>query len=77
MKISKSQLKPKLFSYLREVARTGKALVITERGRPVLKIVPVGDEELDPIGSLRGLVEAYRAPLEPLGAVWKAAERDE
>lgn len=77
MKVSKSELKPKLFSYLRKVARTGKPLVITERGRPVLKIVPVGQEELDPIGSLRGMVEAYGEPLEPLNVVWKAAERDE
>jgi prevent-host-death family protein len=38
--ISKSKLKPGLLEILREVERSRKELVITDHGRPVLKILP-------------------------------------
>ena len=45
MKVSKSELKPKLFGYLRKVSETGRELVITEHGKPVLKIIPISESE--------------------------------
>jgi prevent-host-death family protein len=77
MKISKSELKPRLFSYLRKVTETGKELVITERGKPVLKIIPISDSERDPLSALRGMVQRYDDPLAPVGILWKAAEPKE
>lgn len=77
MKISKSNLKPKLFSYLRKVSETGRELVITEHGKPVLKIVPISESEEDPLASLRGMVDRYDKPVESVGVLWKAAESDE
>lgn len=74
MKISKSELKPKLFSYLRKVSESGRELVITERGIPVLKIVPISESEEDPLSALRGTVERYEDPFESVGVLWKAAE---
>lgn len=74
MKVSKSELKPKLFGYLRKVSETGKELIITEHGEPVLKIVPISPAEKDPLLALRGMVERYEAPLEPVDVIWKAAE---
>jgi prevent-host-death family protein len=74
MKVSKSELKPKLFSYLRKVSETGKELVITEHGKPVLKIIPVTESDEDPLSSLIGMVDHYDEPLEPVGVLWKAAE---
>lgn len=74
MKVSKSALKPKLFSYLRKVSETGKELVITEHGKPVLKIIPIDESESDPLASLAGSVEKYLAPTESIDVVWKAAE---
>ena len=38
--ISKSQFKPRALHYFREVEKTGKELVISDHGKPVLKIVP-------------------------------------
>jgi prevent-host-death family protein len=76
MKISKSDLKPKLFSYLRKVSETGRELVITEHGKPVLKIVPISESEEDPLVSLKGMVDRYDKPLESIGVLWKAAESD-
>ena len=77
MKVSKSELKPKLFAYLKRVSESGKELIITDHGKPVLKIVPISEHEENPMASLRGMVEWYDDPLEPVGVVWKAAESEE
>lgn len=77
MKVSKSELKPRLFSYLRKVSETGKELVITEHGKPVLKITPILERDQDPLVILRGTIERYDDPEEPVGVLWKAAEPDE
>lgn len=77
MKVSKSELKPKLFGYLRKVSETGRELVITEHGKPVLKIIPISESEEDPLSRLRGMVERYEEPTETVGVVWKAAEPKE
>ncbi len=39
--VSKSKLKARMLEYFREVERTGETLEVTDRGRPVLRIVPV------------------------------------
>lgn len=40
-RVSKSQIKPRLLEYLRQVEETGEPIVITDRGRPVLCVVPI------------------------------------
>ena len=77
MKVSKSELKPKLFAYLKRVSESGKELIITDHGKPVLKIVPISAEEESPLHKLRGMITKYEDPFEPVGVVWKAAESDE
>ena len=55
--VTKSRFKPRALEYFREVERTGKALIITDRGKPVLKIVPYSEEPSEPpraIGRGRG-----------------------
>ena len=39
--VSKARLKVHLLEVLRDVERTGDPLIVTDRGRPVLKIVPI------------------------------------
>ncbi len=36
--ISKSRFRPRALYYFREVEKTGKELIISDRGKPVLKI---------------------------------------
>ena len=43
--VSKGALKARLLEYLRQVEATGEALVITNRGVPVLKVVPIAQRE--------------------------------
>ncbi len=69
-RISKTKLKPRLLEYLRKVQSSGKELVITERGRPVLKIVPYREKPSEVIKALRGSVTKYQAPLKPVHVRW-------
>ena len=39
--ISKSLLKAKMLEYFRQVEETGEELVVTDNGRPVVKVVPI------------------------------------
>ncbi|TVR12273.1 MAG: type II toxin-antitoxin system Phd/YefM family antitoxin [Planctomycetota bacterium] len=39
--LSKSQFKPRMLALLREVEESGEALILTDHGRPVVKIEPI------------------------------------
>ena len=72
--VSKSQFKPKSLEYFRLIEETGEALVITDRGRPVLKVIPY-TETADPgdrLKTLRNSVLKYDNPTEPAAEDWQA-----
>ena len=48
--------------------------MITERGTPVLKIVPLNEEDAPDLAALRATLVKYEEPLEPVGEPWEAAE---
>jgi prevent-host-death family protein len=65
--VSKSRFKAKALEYFRQVEQNKRPLVITDHGRPVLKISPF--EEKPPqaaLEELRGSVLRFDAPLEPV-----------
>ncbi|MHB8122926.1 MAG: type II toxin-antitoxin system Phd/YefM family antitoxin [Desulfuromonadaceae bacterium] len=64
--VSKSQFKPHLLEYFRKIERTGEELVITDHGRPVLKVVRYVAHPEDCFWALRSTVLYYDAPLEPV-----------
>ncbi len=39
--VAKHSLKAKMLEYFRQVEATGEELIVTDRGRPVLKVVPI------------------------------------
>ena len=65
--ISKTRFKARALEYFREVERTGRELVITDRGRPVVKLVPFKVEPGRALLALRESVVRYEAPTEPVG----------
>jgi prevent-host-death family protein len=65
--VSKSDFKPRALQYFREVEQTGKALIITDRGKPVLKILPYSDEPDESLKMLRNSVVKYENPTDPVG----------
>jgi prevent-host-death family protein len=65
--VSKSRFKARALELFRQVERTGQPIIITDRGTPVLKIMPY---RADPNAALRVLRESvikYDAPTKPVG----------
>ncbi len=65
--VTKSRFKPRALEYFREVERTGKTLIITDRGKPVLKIVPYSERPSEALRMLRNSVIKYENPTDPVG----------
>jgi len=65
--ISKSKFKPNALKYFREVQQKGKALIITDRGKPVVKIVPYSEDPSEALKVLRNTVIKYESPTVPVG----------
>jgi prevent-host-death family protein len=73
--VSKSRFKARALEYFRDVERTGKELIITDRGRPVLKLIPYREEPEDALRALRDTMVRYEAPTEPVSEEdWEASE---
>ncbi|MBW2430829.1 MAG: type II toxin-antitoxin system Phd/YefM family antitoxin [Deltaproteobacteria bacterium] len=71
--VSKSQFKPRALQYFREVEKTGKELIISDRGKPVLKIVPYTENTEEALKALRNTVIRFEDPTEPVGLEdWEA-----
>jgi prevent-host-death family protein len=53
-----------------EVAKTRSAVIVTKRGKPVAKLVPMDDKRVDPFGCMAGTVKIVGdiiSPIEDLG----------
>jgi len=61
-----SQSKPHSLEYFRKIEQTGEELVITDHGRPVLKVVRYVADPEECFRGLRNTVLHYDAPLEPV-----------
>lgn len=69
--IAAGEFKAKCLEILDRVARDGGAFVVTKRGRPVAKVVPVELERARPI---RGSVTYLADIVAPLGDDWPVDE---
>ncbi len=71
--IAAGEFKAKCLRLLDEVQRTRKEILITKRGRPVARLLPVG--EVSPIlGRMRGSAEIAGDLLAPVGELWNVDE---
>jgi len=71
--ISKSQFKPRSLEYFRMIEQSGEELIITDRGRPVLKVIPYAADPEERMKNLRNSVLQYDDPTEPAATEdWKA-----
>ena len=66
--ISAAKFKAECLGLLDRVARTKRSLVITKRGKPVARLVPLDSVH----SSLEGSVLAENDILSPTGAHWNA-----
>jgi len=72
-KIGAGEFKAKCLGLLDEVQRQRKEILITKRGRPVAKLVPVkGEREENFIGSMKGTMEIVGDIISPIDEKWDA-----
>ncbi len=64
--VSKSAFKARALEYFRKVQRTGREIIITDKGKPVLKVSPYSTDPEEALKSLRGSVVRYEDPTEPV-----------
>ena len=71
--VSKSAMKARALEYFRLVERTGQGVIITDHGRPVLKLLPYSVDPSEALAVLRDSVIRYDDPTEPIGLEdWEA-----
>ena len=72
LEVSKSLLKAKMLEYLRRVEETGEDLVVTDNGRPVVKVIAIRARipAADAFGDVRGRVVYSEDILAPTTDEW-------
>jgi prevent-host-death family protein len=71
--IGAGDFKAKCLKLLDDVAQTKEILIITKRGKPVAKLVPISTE-VDLYGALAGSVVAEGDIISPLDNEWAACK---
>jgi hypothetical protein len=64
--ISKSRFKPQALKYFRKIQEDRQDLIITDHGKPILKISPFQEKTQTVLEELRNSVLRYDDPLEPV-----------
>ena len=71
--VSKSRFKPNALKYFRQIEKSGEELIITDRGKPTLKIIPYNNDPMETLKSLKNSVIEYIDPMEPVAEEeWEA-----
>jgi len=65
--ISKSRIKPSLLKIFRDIEKTGEEVIVTDQGKPVLKISRYTENAGDRLSMLRDTVLKYDDPTGPVG----------
>lgn len=75
MEIALSQFKARCLEIMDEIQKTREEVIITKRGKPVAKLVPIdGQKPASPMGFLRGTVIIRGDIVGPLDEAWEADE---
>ncbi len=78
MNINAAEFKAKCLKLIDEVAATHEPLVITKRGKPVVRVVPIVEEVPKSLfGYMKGTVTIHGNIIAPLDEVWSAESGDE
>jgi len=69
------EFKAKCLEVMDEVASTGKAIVLTKRGKPVAQLVPIARRPETLRGFLKGRIRSGKDVVRPVRVTWHAARR--
>ncbi len=70
--IAAGEFKAKCLSLLDEVAAQRRGLVITKRGKPVARLLPMRDEKPHVFGRMAGTIRITGDIVAPTGETWDA-----
>jgi prevent-host-death family protein len=68
--IAAGEFKAKCLHLLDEVAQKRAPLIITKRGKPVAKLVPIDDKPVDPVGCMAGTIQIIGDIISPIDVEW-------
>ena len=75
MEISAGEFKAKCLKLMDEVARTHEPVIITKRGRPVAKMVPIESaEKTELFGYMAGTATIHGDIIGPIEVEWEAMD---
>ncbi|MGK2953044.1 MAG: type II toxin-antitoxin system Phd/YefM family antitoxin [Thiobacillus sp.] len=78
MNINAAEFKAKCLKLIDEVAATQEPLIISKRGKPLVKLVPIENEvPASMFGYMKGTVTLHGSIVAPLGEAWSAETGDE
>jgi hypothetical protein len=65
--VSKSCFKARALEFFREVERSGEPVVVTDHGQPKLELRRYQSPDHNPLDLLRGSVQRFDDPKDPVG----------
>jgi len=71
--VAAGKFKAQCLALLDEVAREHETILVTKRGKPVARVVPVSEEMTDLRGRLKGSVLREKDIISPVPFTWKDA----
>ncbi len=72
--IGVSEFKAKCLAIMEDVRERGVEYVVTKRGQPIARVVPMGDAALDPLGFLGGTLLEEHDIVSPDHELWEGSE---
>jgi prevent-host-death family protein len=73
--LNAAQFKAKCLQVLDEVAEGSETVIVTKRGRPVARVVPIVSRPARLFGAMRGEIEVLGDIVSPLDVKWEATKR--
>lgn len=70
--ISATDFKATCLQVLKSVAETQQGVVVTKRGKPMARVVPLVNRPDNIVGAMKGTVEIHGDIIGPIGVNWKA-----
>jgi prevent-host-death family protein len=67
--------KARCLAVMKKIPMTGEPVIVTKRGTPVVKVVPVESEKNDIFGFMTGKVKIVGDIESPIPVEWKVAKK--
>jgi prevent-host-death family protein len=64
--VTAAEFKAKCLRLMDEVAKHRTAVVITKRGKPIARLVPIENDPIDPFGCMAGTVKIFGDIISPI-----------